>query len=105
MNQNNNNNFRYLVEHAYSTLSLAYLAVKEKYKDCPLCLFQYTEKGSSLDYMKVSFDNQNASLTFILNKEYICISASIHFYDVKYETLFIIFLWVFAKYYTYRKKC
>ncbi len=104
MNQKNNN-FRHLVEHACSTLSLAYLAVKEKYKDYPLCLIQYMEKGSSLDYMEVSFDNQNASLTFIMNKEYICVSASIHFYDAKDETLFIIFLRVFAKYYTYRKKC
>lgn len=104
MNQKNNN-FRHLVEHACSTLSLAYLAVKEKYKDCPLCLIQYKEKGNSLDYMEVSFDNQNASLTFIMNKEYICVSASIHFYDTTDETLFIIFLRVFAKYYTYRKKC
>ena len=104
MNQKNNN-FTHLVGHACSTLSLSHTAVKEKYKDYPLCLIQYTEKGNRLDYVEISLDNQNASLTFIMDKEDICISASIHFYDTKDETFFIIFLRVFAKYYTYRKKC
>lgn len=104
MNQKNNN-FTYLVGHACSTLCLSHTTVKEKYKDYPQCLIQYTEKGNSLNYREVSFDDQNASLTFIMNKEDTCVSASIHFYDTNDETLFIIFLRVFAKYYTYRKKC
>lgn len=103
MNQKNNN-FRHLVEHACSTLTLSHLTVKEKYKDCPRCLIHYTENGNLLDYVEVGFDNQNASMTFIMDKEDNCVSASIHFHDTKDETLFIMFLRVLSKYYDYRKK-
>ena len=104
MNQKNND-FRYLVEHACSALHLSHLAIKEKYKIYPLCLIRYTEKGNLLDYVEVSFDKENASMTFIMDKEDKCYSASIHFYDPKDETLFIIFLRQYSKYYSYRKKC
>lgn len=104
MNQKNKN-FRYLVEQACSAISLPYLAVKEKYKGYPVCIIRYEEKGDHLDYIEVSFDTQDASLTFIMNKEYICVSASICFYDSRDETLFIISLRAFSKYYSYRKKC
>lgn len=104
MNQKNND-FTHLVGHACSALPLSHLEVKEKYKIYPLCLIRYTEKGNLLDYVEVGFDKENASLTFIMDKEDNCYSASIHFYEPKDETLFIIFLRQFSKYYSYRKKC
>ncbi|QIK53901.1 hypothetical protein G7051_05925 [Dysgonomonas sp. HDW5B] len=104
MNQKNNN-FTHLIEHACAALPLSHLAVKEKYNNYPVCLIRYMEKGNLLDCVEVSFDKENASLTFIMDKEDKCYSASIHFYDPKDETLFIIFMRQFSKYYSYRKKC
>ena len=100
-----NNDFKHLAEHACSALPLSHLAVKEKYNDYPLCLIRYTEKDNLLDCVEVSFDTENASLTFIMDKEDQCYSVSIHFYEPKDETLFILFLRRFSKYYSYRKKC
>lgn len=104
MNQKSNH-FRRLVRHACSTISESHTAIKEKYKDYPVCFIQYMEKGNSLDYVEVGFDKENASLTFIMNKEDSCMSAFIHFFEPKDEVLFIVFLRGFSKYYSYRRKC
>lgn len=100
-----NNDFEYLVNHACAALTLPHQTVKEKYIDYPICLMRYIEKGNSRDYVEVSFDSLNASVTFIIGKDDRCYSASIHFYTPKDEALFIIFLRRFSKFYNYRKKC
>ena len=70
--RNQNTKFDTLLEHAWSTLGQSENDLKEKYKDYPVCLMEYIEKGVRDHIIEVRFDNENncdASFLFLDSTE------------------------------------
>lgn len=97
-------NFKYLIEHACSVLRLSHQAVKEKFKDFPVCYMQNRKDGTHSDSVEVSFDRIGASITCSTDKKDVCTLSSIYFYDKKDGDLFVNYLVKNADHYSYHKK-
>lgn len=98
--------FKYMVEHTCSALSLSHQAVKERYIEFPVCYMQYRKRkdGICSDSVEVSFDRIGASITFTMDAKDICFKSSVYFYEAKDGDLFIAYLVKTAEHYSYKRK-
>lgn len=95
--------FRCLVEHACSTLSLPHQVVKEKFIDSPICRMQCRKDSDFGDSVIVFFDRIKATIIISIY-EGISLQAAICFYNTKDEDLFIGYLGRSANHYDHRRK-
>lgn len=90
--QNQNNKFEILIEEACSGLGLSYQALKDKYKNHPICLTQYIEKELDEQIVEVRFDNHLATISISFDKENNCDGLFLFFDDLKDEDSIIEYL-------------
>lgn len=96
--QNQNNTFELLTEEACSTLDLSYQAVKDKYKDYPICLMQYIEKDVNELIVEVRFDTHLATISLSFDPENNCNGFYLFLDNPKDEDSFIEYLNTGEKY-------
>lgn len=96
--QNQNNKFQILTKEACSVLGLSYQAVKDKYKDYPICLMQYIEKEADEQIIEVCFDNHLATISISFDKENNCDGLFLFLDNPKDEDSFIEYLTTGEKY-------
>lgn len=78
--KNQNTKLETLLEHAWLTLGQSAEALKEKYKDYPICLMEYIENGVHEHSIEIRFDTEEATISISLDNENNC-DASFLFLD------------------------
>ncbi|MFV0340503.1 MAG: hypothetical protein ACK5MA_07785 [Parachlamydiaceae bacterium] len=100
--RNQNTKFDTLLEHAWSTLGQSENDLKEKYKDYPVCLMEYIEKGVHDHIIEVRFDNEEATISISFDSENNC-DASFLFLDSTEEEELLINHLIDSADYSFRK--
>lgn len=100
--RNQHAKFDTLLEHAWSTLGQSEDHLKEKYKDFPVCLIEYIEKGVHDPIIEVRFDNENATISISFDSKNNC-NASFLFLDSTEEEELLINHLIDSADYSFRK--
>lgn len=102
--QKQNAKFDTLLEHAWSTLGQSEDDLKEKYKDYPICIMEYIEKGLHDHVIEVRFDNEEATISISFDNANKC-DASFLFFDSTEDESSLIDHLVNSVDYDFRKGC
>jgi hypothetical protein len=87
-----------LISYASSILGLSYLQVKKRYDDYPICLMYYMEKNTKEDLIEVRFDQEQATLSCVFDKDSTCKSSYLFLDNTESLTEYIEYLNSIYKY-------
>lgn len=96
--QNQDNKFEILTKEVCNVLGLSYQVLKDKYKDYPICLIQYIEKGVDEQIIEVRFDDHLATISLSFDKENNCDGSFLFFDSLENEDSYIEHLHNYAGY-------
>lgn len=74
---NQNRKFETLLQHAATALGLSDAQLKDRYKDYPICLMEYIEKGIHKHVIEVRFDDEAAIISVSFDSENNCDASSL----------------------------
>lgn len=75
-----------LINYASSTLGLSFLQIQKKYNDYPICLMYYMEKDAKEDIIEVRFDQEQATLSCVFDKDATCKSSYLFLDNLEHLT-------------------
>lgn len=99
-----NIDFRYLLDKACAAFGETQGQVMFRFHDFPICLVHYLDKKECVDCIEISFDRENALVTYYFDRGEVNKSALITFFHALDPDLFISYLTESGYEYCYRKK-
>jgi len=68
-----------LISYAGSTLKQTLPVIKNKFRDFPICLLDYTENEKKENLIEIRFDSEQATLSCMLNEDSTCNNSFLFF--------------------------